>query len=388
MSGQEPACGEQSVRLPRRPYPDRERQKYDMATTRPFGDGVGFSALPGRATITEMVFLIGAGFNVDAVEEAGPICGTSMYIGRFQIPCGYPLVADALRLCFGLQEVPRGKSVEDLFAEALESGDYSPMERLSQRLMEADYRLATKLASATEPNCYKHFFGRFSRKHFLTFNYDSMIETFLLRLGHWYPHDGYGVDVEAERSPWINESIGQSASLILHLHGSLCLYTRGFEIRRDPRDHCAMLVERERPRFIFDPDSIPSNFPGYERLPPGLGYEPIEHRVVAPVPNKAKGLKQMFVNESYAKATSLVRSSGNLVAVGYSFNSHDRVSYHPILTALGESRDRKLLLVTPEADRVVDRLMTEYPHISIEPIGDTLKDWVAGSFRGLTEVHY
>jgi hypothetical protein len=96
----------------------------------------------------------------------------------------------------------------------------------------------------------------------------------------------------------------------------------------------------------------------------------------------------MFVNESYAKATSLVRSSGNLVAVGYSFNSHDRVSYHPILTALGDSRDRKLLLVTPEADRVVDRLMTEYPHISIEPIGDTLKDWVAGSFRGLTEVHY
>lgn len=147
-----------------------------------------------------------------------------------------------------------------------------------------------------------------------------------------------------------------------------------------------MLVERELPRFILDPDSISSNFPGYERLPPGLGYEPIEHRVVAPVPNKAKGLKHVFVTETYAKATNLVRSSGNLVAIGYSFNNHDRVSYHPILTALGESRGRKLLLVTPEADRVADRLMAEYPHISIEPVADTLKNWVAGSFRGVTDV--
>lgn len=141
-----------------------------------------------------MLFLIGAGFNVDAVEEAGPIYGTSS---------GYPLVADALHLCFGLQEVPRGKSVEDLFAEALEGGDYSPMDKLSQRLMEADYWLATRLVSAAEPNCYQRFFGMFSREHFLTFNYDSLIETFLLRLGHWYPHDGYGVDVDAERSPGI-----------------------------------------------------------------------------------------------------------------------------------------------------------------------------------------
>lgn len=334
-----------------------------------------------------MLFLIGAGFNVDAVEEAGPIYGTSMYIGRFQIFCGYPLVADALRLCFGLQEVPHGRSVEDLFAEALEGGDYSPMETLSQRLMEADYRLATRLASAGEPNCYQRFFGMFSRDHFLTFNYDSMIETFLLRLGHWYPHDGYGVDVDAERSLWNEECIRQrSAALVLHLHGSLCLYSREFEVRRDPHDHNAVLVGRERPRFIFDPDSISSNFPGYERLPPGLGYEPIEHRVVAPVPNKAKGLKHVFITEIYAKAISFVRSSGNLVAIGYSFNTHDRVSYHPILAALGESRGRKLLLVTPEADRVADRLRAEYPHISIEPIADTLKNWVAGSFRGVTDV--
>jgi hypothetical protein len=83
-----------------------------------------------------------------------------------------------------------------------------------------------------------------------------------------------------------------------------------------------------------------------------------------------------------------VRSSGNLVAIGYSFNNHDRVSDHPILAALGESRGRKLLLVMPDADTVADRLMAEYPNVSIEPIADTLKNWVASSFRGVTDVCY
>jgi hypothetical protein len=331
-----------------------------------------------------MLFLIGAGFNVDAMEEAGPIYDESIRIGQFRVPCGYPLVADTLSLCFGLQKEASGKSVEYLFAKALESGNYSPMEKLSERLMEADYRLAMKLAFTSEPNCYQRFFRRFSREHFLTFNYDSMIETFLLRLGRWFPHDGYGVTVDVERSTMDQELTGQSASLILHLHGSLCVHTSESEVRRGPHDHEAMLYARQRPRFIFDPDSISGNFPGYER-PPGPGYELIEHRVVAPVWDKATGLKKVFVTKSYAKATTLVRSSGNLVAVGFSFNSHDRVSYDPILMALEESKRRKLLLVTPEADSVADRLVKEYPHISIQPIADTLKDWVDGSFRGATD---
>jgi hypothetical protein len=38
-------------------------------------------------------------------------------IGRYQIECGYPLVGDTLRLCFGLDVPPAGKSIEDLFAD-------------------------------------------------------------------------------------------------------------------------------------------------------------------------------------------------------------------------------------------------------------------------------
>ena len=71
------------------------------------------------------LFLLGAGFNIDATREAGAVCGTSIHVGPYQIDCGYPLVADVLKLCFGLDNVPTGKSVEDLFAEALQAGNTS-----------------------------------------------------------------------------------------------------------------------------------------------------------------------------------------------------------------------------------------------------------------------
>jgi len=57
------------------------------------------------------LFLIGAGFNVDAARESCPVYGNSMYVGRYQMDCGYPLVSDVARLCFGLAQVPTGKSI-------------------------------------------------------------------------------------------------------------------------------------------------------------------------------------------------------------------------------------------------------------------------------------
>lgn len=92
----------------------------------------------------------------------------------------YPLVADALKLCFALDALPAGKSVEDLFADALQAGNYKPMEVLVDRLMEADYRIAQKLATSASSNSYREFFDSFQSAHFLTFNYDSLPEYFSL----------------------------------------------------------------------------------------------------------------------------------------------------------------------------------------------------------------
>jgi hypothetical protein len=194
-------------------------------------------------------FILGAGFNVDATAEG---------------ECGYPLVVDTLRLCFGLDEIPDGKSIEDLFADALECRDYNPVAKLAERLRRADYYIANRLASDEKPNCYRKFFNAFGNSNFLTFNYDSLPETLLFRLGRWYPHDGYGLRVAAHLPPGAEGfADNKSSALVLHLHGSLCIRTSEYEARRRPRHAISWLTKRDEPRYAFDPSSISPNFPPF-----------------------------------------------------------------------------------------------------------------------------
>src|ERR1700723_558650 len=120
-----------------------------------------------------MLFLLGAGFNIDANREAGP-AHNPRYGNK--IDCEYPLVAEMLQLCFGLDKLPADKSIEQLFADARNKHDIGPMERLVDRLMQADQYLALKLAISDKPSAYRRFFERFIDALFLTFNYDSLPE--------------------------------------------------------------------------------------------------------------------------------------------------------------------------------------------------------------------
>lgn len=327
------------------------------------------------------LFLLGAGFNADAKSETGIALGNSCYHGTYSIDCGYPLIAETARLCFDLAEAPQDKSIEDLFAEALERHNFKPMDNLSEQLMEADYRLATRLCTAGR-NCYKDFFEKFVDAHFLTFNYDSLPEIFLHRLNRWYPQDGYGVPVEAEPSFGFDDIIQQrSSSLVLHLHGSLCVLTTESELEPIPGKRTEWIIRHRQPKYGFDPDSISGCFPKYRRVMWATGQVRIPDRVVAPVPDKAEGLQSPFIHAAYDKACHQVSVSGSLIAVGYSFNPHDRVSYGPILKALTESHDRKLIIVSPTAGDVAKKLRGEYPHLRIEPITKTMKVWAVDSFR-------
>ncbi len=227
-------------------------------------------------------FILGAGFNVDAAAEAG----------RQQSEYGYPLVGDTLRLCFDMAEVPAGKSIEDLFSEALEQNNYEPIRRLACRLRRADYYVARELALARDVNCYQQFFRAFPNSSFLTFNYDSLPETFLFRLGRWFPRDGYGVRV-AHLPPGSEEFADRTASaFVLHLHGSLCIRISEFEPQRKPGETIAWLKKRNRPRYAFDPSSISANFTPFGRY---AGADDVEDRILAPVRNKLQGLKQRFI---------------------------------------------------------------------------------------------
>jgi hypothetical protein len=87
-------------------------------------------------------------------------------------------------LCFGLDQVPTDKSIDQLFAEALERNDYQPLKKLSDRLMEADFRLATHLAFPDQSIRYVQFFKDLSEAKFITSDDDSLTEFFLFRTGH------------------------------------------------------------------------------------------------------------------------------------------------------------------------------------------------------------
>lgn len=317
------------------------------------------------------LFLLGAGFNADAGTVRTP------YGER----CFYPLVGDVARLCFP-SGIPAGTSVEGLFCEAKEKHDTGPMQRLTEKLMEADNYLAHKLASPGESNCYSDFFEAFAGANFLTFNYDSLPEIFLFRTGRWYADDGYGVPVETDL---IFDAVlpvdRKSASKVVHLHGSHCLRASGFEIRGDTGRRFASLAMLERPTFKFDPDSLSSLFSPYRRVLPDASYERTHGRVIAPIPDKASELERPFVRALYGAADAMVRACGTLVAIGYSFNLHDCSSYNPILKALALTGDRTLVIVSPEAAEIERRLSREFPNLRLVAIENTFKGWSTDSFR-------
>lgn len=328
------------------------------------------------------LFLLGAGFDIDATREARPIIGNSIYHGQYEIDCGYPLIADVLKLCFELDALPAGKSVEELFAEAEKAGEYKPMELLVDRLMEADYRIAQKLATSASSNSYREFFKTFSDAQILTFNYDSLPEIFLSQEGRWRPEDGYGVPVRTELAfgmPPVPDA--RSSSLVIHLHGSACVFTIESEILGDPTAGVAELVLREKPLYGFDPDSTSHCFPRYRRLMSRTGYVSVRERVIAPVPDKSEGLKEAFIRQSYENAVRLIQQVGSIINIGYSFNPYDRTSYARLLDALKQTVDRKLVIVSPQAREVAQRLSTEYPELRVHPVGKTFGQWAADSFR-------
>lgn len=322
-------------------------------------------------------FLLGAGFNVDAWAEAA--CQR-----RLSPECGYPLLGDLLRKCFNLTETPPGKSIEDLFSEAQECRNDAPIRELASTLMVADRCTAYALADAEKATCYWKFLERFPESHFLTFNYDSLVETLLFKMGRWYPGDGYGMEVVAPLlayQPVAQAFVGRvSSTFVLHLHGTLCVRTSEHETQRQPGAEVAELRERDRPEYTFDPLGINGNFPPFTRTA-GDNYP--QDRIIAPIRDKSEGLRLKFIDATYAKAVEVVRASDAVVAIGYSFNTHDFQSYQPLLRACSQSKCRNLVVVTPDADAVAGRVGEMSPGISIAPVKSSFRQWVLNSFPGL-----
>ena len=329
------------------------------------------------------LFLLGAGFNKDAGREAGLVNLHSMY-GNYQKKFEYPLASDLLDICFGKESMRKEMSVEECFAEALEKKNYDPLRHLCDTLMECDYRLIPLLLpdGGNQNNCYIKFFKCYEGPSYLTFNYDSLPEVFLYRMGQWYPHDGYGVrvKVETQLGGKNDELEHKSTSLVFHLHGSLCVFTSEFDLMPTTDSRFKELRLRENSDYFFDPESISLLFPEYRTPFTMTGYEPIELRVIAPIPNKVEGLKQKFIGNVYSRAIQLISETDKLIAIGYDFNPLDKVSYDPLLVKLSNQESPQVLLVGPSASRIEARLRNDYPRINWRSVSMNFKSWVEADF--------
>jgi hypothetical protein len=319
-----------------------------------------------------IAFIIGAGFNQDAAVYGDGI--------------GYPLVIDLARECFEGPIDP--DHVEEAFQNALSHQPYGkdhPLEKLRYLIMRADYKIGPELCRRVGDagNPYVTFLRKFASASFLSFNYDVLLELLLFRLGAWRPDDGFGVRIRAQLKPTgggascspVDGLPDRSSSSVLHLHGSYSIYPGEFDYvqKSAGATNRIDIQAREEPYFVFDHYL----FPPFAGATPGLDYVPVQARVIAPIPDKAEGLKAAFVQKVYEKAVDLLQRSKRVAALGYRFNERDAESYRPLLEAIAGG---SILVVSPDADESVRRLILEYPNIAWTPLARRFAEWAALGF--------
>jgi len=333
------------------------------------------------STNNRVVFLLGAGFNCDATSEA---CQNKAFPSGQQPR--YPLVSDLLDVCFGLDVVPSGKSVEDLFQDNIKNRDRKPLEKFYKLLMEADYYITPHLRRGGNhtDNIYMNFLSDFPSSPLLTFNYDSLPEILLLSNSSWTPFDGYGVQMQAHtRKLRLGPQPAEVSSRpVLHLHGSLCVYASTFYISKQPGGGPDLLQVDKPPEFVFDPDAIGNLFFPFERIPPGVTYTHFWDRVISPVPNKAEGLNGEFIKAVYDRAIRILSETDQIISIGYSFNKYDIASYRPLLTSFS---NKNVLIIAPDAESSITRLSEEYLNIEWSAKNMTFKEWVNNGYPGISE---
>jgi len=336
-----------------------------------------------------ILFLLGAGFNKDAKFESGPILGKNMHGTEYEIEVDYPIVADLIQKCFGVENIDSYTSIEELFDNSIKKKEYGPLEILSEEIMKADYHLAQRISDSENypDNCYLNFIREYSDSTFITFNYDSLVEAILYKLNRWYPQDGYGVPVNVEipsdrDKPRYKE---KSRNLVLHLHGSFCVNTAETDYEENnSRENFKLIKLKEEPEYLFDPDSITNLFFPYDRCYPSAGnYERIENRIIAPIPDKTEGLKKNFIDHVYEKALELIEKSKIMVSIGYSFNLYDRDSFEILLRKFIDIGGSSFIIIDPCATNIYEKIRWEFPNINFIPIENSFKGWVDSNYPGI-----
>lgn len=347
-------------------------------------------------SIENPVFLLGAGFNLDAnalipdsptIDQPGRVIGlthdSSWDWEQLPLLLKYPLVTDLVSACFG-PDADLSDGAEALFSSAFAASDWVVLKRFVTILQGADHYLARKM-TILQASPYLRFFKDFGSTKFMSYNYDSLAEIHLRSLGLWHPASGFGFEVEAYTNGFPGAPIRYkndiASTIVLHLHGSLCVYPIEFDISAAEGHEGQWLTLRERLRCVFDADSLGLDFQPFVR--PGLchGYRTPEQRVIPPIINKAESLEAAYFRTIAQQACDLIDDAQTLVAIGYSFADSDAISYGPYLTQLF-SRGKELVVVGPSAIKSVLRLKAKYPlhSSSISSLNLTFAQWVEAGY--------
>jgi len=194
--------------------------------------------------------------------------------------------------------------------------------------------------------------------------------------------DAYGRHdwVVLKRLTIIIRGLGDSTS-VAHVHGSLYLYPIDFDV--GPRDDngSRWLSPRSDPRIVFDPDSLGSSFPRYTNPNPGYGFGIPEARFIPPVSDMADSVEQTYYKALFEAAIKQIRKAEEVIAINYCFAESDRPSYDHLLTQLF-SEGKRLVIVYPSAIDHAHRLLAQYHEYSPSIVAgpSTFAGWVAAEY--------
>ena len=317
------------------------------------------------------IFVVGAGFNIDA----------SRYVSSLREKVSYPTVGDLATACFALANLPDTVSIEQLFQKSIDDRNRVPIERLCELLLKGDYYLSEAFDNpAQDLALYQHLLTAFPDSNFVSFNYDGLLDIMLLHRNEWRPDDGFGVPVGVEHHPNLDAHgiPRQSHRVVAHLHGSLYVYTQDYTFSAPDRGGTRWMERLADPLFLFDPNASGHRFSPFLRAHSSFVYEDVYERIIAPIPDKATALSAQFVQRSFARALQLVDAANSAVAVGYRFAPLDIDSYSPIVNRL-VAQDKPLAVVAPDANATVARLTSTFA-IRATPVPCTFAQWATNGF--------
>lgn len=79
----------------------------------------------------------------------------------------------------------------------------------------------------------------------------------------------------------------------------------------------------------------------------------------------------------YSQARDLLNNTKLLVIIGYNFSVHDKSSYHNLLN----NWEGEILIISPNANELENRLTKEYPKIKWRSLSTSFKNWVNNKFE-------